>query len=879
MHAPLVLTPAPGRPAHRRPLAGDWALLETPAGAVASPAALAGRGPWLQAQVPGTVAQALQAAGQWQPAAPRPLHDHDYWYRVALSGAGAYRLRLHGLATVAEVWLDQARVLDAQNMFAAHEAELHLDGAHVLCICFRSLHRWLRGQRGPVRWKPRMITPSSLRLVRTTLLGHMPGWCPSVHTIGPWRGVDLLPLSADASPLLSARFDLQARLDTLEGGQARAQGDAGGDGAIRLRLRDVAMLPPAMPLMLCADGREVPLVAMEAGAAGIVYEGELRISRPRLWWPHTHGSPERYPVHLRLGEERIDCGQVGFRRIEIDRGVGGESSTGEAEDGDGFALRINGERIFCRGACWTSHDLAGHADTPAEVEKWLALAHRAGMNMVRVSGVTCYQGEAFFEACDALGLLVWQDFMFANFDYAGATDAAARPLAAQAAREVSEWLAAHRHHPSVAVLCGGSEAEQQAAMMGTPAQSWRQPLFDEIIPACVAAWHPDAVYVRNSPSGGAWPFQADSGVTHYYGVGAYQRSLDDARRANVRFSSECLAFSNVPCARTMADALPVPPVHDPRWKARVPRDAGSGWDFEDVRDFYLRALFRVDPARVRYEDSARYLELSRAVVSELMTDVFSEWRRAGSTCSGGLVWQLQDLLPGAGWGIVDALARPKSAWHALRQVWQPLQVLITDEGLNGIHLHLINESAAPRAVRLRLQCWRDGETVLLDVARELCLAPRSVCRIGGAELAGAFFDFTYAYRFGPRLHDVVCAALTDPGTGALLSQACYLPDRGADALEPPELAAELAREDGDWWLTVSTRRFARWVHIDDVAFHAEYDWFHLAPGSRRRVKLLPDEGAKGGGRGAGAAMPDPIPMGEVHALNARRAIAYCGPCA
>ena len=128
---------------------------------------------------------------------------------------------------------------------------------------------------------------------------------------------------------------------------------------------------------------------------------------------------------------------------------------------------------------------------------------------------------------------------------------------------------------------------------------------------------------------------------------------------------------------------------------------------------------------------------------------------------------------------------------------------------------------------------------------------------------------------------MVCAALVDPCDGALLSQACYLPDRSAAALEPPELTVGVARDDGDWWLTVSTRRFARWVHIDDIAFRAEHDWFHLAPGSQRRVKLLPDHGPKGGGRegaqGVGLAQADPIPMGEVHALNARRAIAYSAP--
>ena len=162
----------------------------------------------------------------------------------------------------------------------------------------------------------------------------------------------------------------------------------------------------------------------------------------------------------------------------------------------------------------------------------------------------------------------------------------------------------------------------------------------------------------------------------------------------------------MPCARTLAEHGLTQPLHDPRWKARVPRDAGAAWDFEDVRDYYLRELYEVDPPRLRYERPQRYLMLSRAVVAELMSSVFAEWRRAGSTCAGGLVWQLQDLLPGAGWGIVDACVRPKSAWHALRDVWQPLQVLLSDEGLNGLHVHLINEGPRARRVRLELRCPR-----------------------------------------------------------------------------------------------------------------------------------------------------------------------------
>jgi hypothetical protein len=117
---------------------------------------------------------------------------------------------------------------------------------------------------------------------------------------------------------------------------------------------------------------------------------------------------------------------------------------------------------------------------------------------------------------------------------------------------------------------------------------------------------------------------------------------------------------------------------------------------------------------------------------------------------GGIVWQLQDLRQGAGSGVIDALGTPKSAWHGLALVLLPITALITDEDLDGLAVHLINETAAPIYAHLELACLRDGATKVARAWKDVTLAARSTARIQASDLLGQFFDFTYAYRVGPR---------------------------------------------------------------------------------------------------------------------------------
>lgn len=798
------------------PLDAGWELAVTEPGAWTEPPALAGVGGWMAAPVPGTVEEALIAAGQLAPGTPSGLHDKDVWYRCAFAAEGPCTLHFEGLASHADVFLDGRLVLEARSMFRSHAVDIGARGRHELVIRFHALNPILATAKGPrQRWRPMMIQPGSLRLVRTTPLGHMPGWSPEVAITGLWQPATLV--RRGAGPRLD-RIALAARLD-------------GKEGILDVSVR-FADSPHAPVEVLCGGHAHTLHSDADGGQAG-------RMVLPGIapWWPHTHGEPALHAVALRIGTRIIQLGKVGFRSLGIDR----------ATDGQGFGLVVNGERIFCRGAAWMPVDPV--SPTKADPRPLLTLARDAGMNMIRISGTATPEGRAFHEACDALGILVWHDLPFANFDYPG-DDPAFR---SEVEAEVRALLGRLQGSPSLAVVCGGSEMAQQATMLGLrPAQA-TMPLFETVLPGLVADLAPQAAYVPHTPWGGPLPFVTNEGVTHYFGVGAYCRPLEDARRADVRFASECLAFANVPAPATLATENLTSPA-DPRWKDGVPRDAGASWDFEDVRDHYVRALYDVDPQALRSSDPERYLALGRAAPAELMEAVFAEWRRSGSQCGGGLVWFLNDMKAGAGWGVIDRLGYPKTVYHALRRAFGPVHLGITDEGLNGLGIHAVNETAVTRQLRLAVATYGEGPHPLSRAETEVSLAPRASRSWSSFALTGHFFDVSHAYRFGALAHDATLARLHDAETSAIIAEACHAVAGRACTPRDIGLSVTVGSTGEIPTLAITASRLARFVTIEDAWFRALDEGFSLAPGETRVVPLI---------RRTGQAAP----RGTVSALN------------
>ena len=805
-----------------RPLQGCWSIAAVKPGLARCPSDLDSLDlEWLSCDEPITAAAALRAAEKWDVERPRNLDADDWWYRCRFSISEAevpVHLHFQGLATIADVWMNGTLVLHSTSMFVAHTIEIdHLSRPENELVCrFHALDPLLADRKSRPRWRTALVLRQQLRHFRTTLLGRMATWWPPVAPVGPWRPI----LIAPASPVLVERTDFHAELD-------------GDTGVVRVQVV-VRPIDTAIKGVLRVGNVTAPTIARRLADGEVALDASVRISHAERWWPHTHGAQPLYPVQMSIdvGSDTvsIDLGRTGFRTLEVDRG----------HDGDGFGLTVNGVPVFSRGVCWTPLDLTRLGAAPADCRRALEQLRAAGMNMVRVPGTMVYESDDFHDLCDELGLLVWQDFMFANMDYPSPDDDPA--FARDVAIEVRQRLESLQGRPSLAVCCGNSEVEQQAAMMGVPRGQCKNALFTDVLPQLVASLAPGVAWLSSTPTGGACPFQADEGVTHYYGVGAYRRGLDDVRRSGVRFAAECLAFSNLPDERRANDAADRPrrgPLKGP--SLRVPRDAGAQWDFEQVRDHYVSELFGVDPATLRESDPARYRALGRVAVGEVMLRTFAEWRRPGSSCRGGLVWYARDFSPGAGWGIIDSSGRAKSGYWYFKRALARIALLAIDEGLNGLRLHAINETVGPLDAELVVALYREGCPYGSPASAMLTIPPRGFRSIHVDRMFDTFRDLTAAYGFGERGHDVVSATLQHRERGEVIASAHYLPyglpSTGDGRLQ---LSARAEPVHGGYALVLEADRFAHAVVLEVEGCVPDDNYLDLEPRRPKTVMLRAD---------------------------------------
>lgn len=844
-------------------LARGWRLCAMPAGQVVEPSALPVEADWQPLPDLMPVAAACAEAGR---VAPEGGFDSvDWWYQCRLpespplasrtgdAQSDAWRLAWPGLATLAEVWLDDVCLLHSDNQFLAGEVPLGPPtswAGRTLTLVFRSLDLALQTRRPRPSWKAPMVRNQQMRWLRASLFGRTPSWTPNVPLIGPTGPVSLLPPSG----LQVTHWRLQSDWLAPAGSEGSDDLSSPGVGVLHLQAQgraDVSGWQLSLRLRRGSEQHVHALPLVEAPDGQWHMSCDLTLEAVTPWWPHTHapqGQPALYEACLLWSRQEAGQGlppaltqelaPIGFRHVSLE--------TADADGRADFCLKVNGRPVFARGASMLPPDPLRFDLSEQAWREALQPYVDGGMNMLRLPGNIVYGSEAFYRGCDALGLMVWQEFMFSNMDYPGDDPA----FQAGVRREVEAMVPRLASHPSLTVLCGNSEVSQQALMYAAPRGRWAPALFHELMPAWLREWGLSVPYWPSSVHGGSFPCRADVGTTSYYGVGVFLRPLEDARRSGLRFATECLAFSNEPM--------------EPVANGWVPNDPAITGNFAEVRDHYLREMFKVDSQALAAQAPQRYLDMNRVASAEVMAAAFEEWRRDSSACRGALIWFGRDVQPGAGFGILDHAGHPKAPYHTLRRALQPRALSFSDEGCNGLFLHAINETHEHLTGHVSLTLYRaDGQRA--DAGQlPLTAKPWSCTTLPLEDAFEWFIDLSWAYRFGPPVAHVMSARWLS-ADGQLLAEHIGLP-AGRDLPLQEDLGWQVSllphAETSDTagvgpqavTLQLQAQRFAQSVLVDAPGWVADDQAFHVLPGEPRAVTLR-------------AAVPAPARVIEVRALN------------
>jgi beta-mannosidase len=688
-----------------------WQLAEAPEGldGPALAAAVAADA-WLPAAVPGTAHGALLAAGRipdpfygCNEAEVRWVAERRWVWRLEFDAgelAAHEDLVFEGLDTYCRVWLNGEPLLATDNMFVPHRVPVRerlKPGRNELLLCFEPPLAQARAVE-VVHGKRALWNGDSARLHARKAQYHFGwDWGPELLVSGPWRAVRRHGWSARVAELACrSQVDLAARRAALQV-SADVVGDLTGLRCV------VELLDP--------DGRIVTSHELPAGAVEVA----LDVPDARLWWPRGLGEQPLYTlrVQVRAGDRLVaEAGRrIGLRTLRL------VQAPVEGEAGSSFHFEVNGQDLFAGGANWIPDDNLLERISPARYRERVGQAAAANMNMLRIWGGGIYEHEAFYEACDELGLLVWQDFMFACGLYPAnaAFQASVRAEAEAAVRRL-------RHHACLALWCGNNEDYMLAesaglAGPGVPADRFEaRVIYEQLLPEVCATLDPDRPYWPGSPftpGDGARSSDATVGDRHSWEVW-HQQMLPYQRYGDVqaRFVSE-FGMQSHPSLALLESVLPpaerFPESRTMQWHNKAGSAAGP--DGHRRLSVYQADNLRAAPTLAGHVYATQFVQAEAMRVA--YQDFRRRWQRPGARAVGGaLVWQLNDCWPVTSWALIDAAGTVKPAWHAVRRALATVAVAVRLE--TGLaRLAVMNGGTAPRPLRLVLRVFTlDGRLLV-----------------------------------------------------------------------------------------------------------------------------------------------------------------------
>lgn len=587
-------------------------------------------------------------------------------------------LRFKGIDTVSEIYFNDEKIGTTENMHRTYEfdvTELLRDGANNIRVVISSPIEYIRSRNEK---KPLWGVSSTMEGYPHIRKAHyMFGWDwgPQLPDMGIWRPVELVGVFGGRIESVyvrqkhksnSVRLKFEAALADISSPKLRAEAE-----------------------ITAPDGSKSTIYAVINDKTA---KAECVIANPSLWNVRGYGKQNLYMVNFLLydGDEAVDQKEfnIGLRTIEVLRDTD--------DNGESFCFAVNGTKIFAMGANYIPEDNIIARCSPQRTKELLKSCAAANYNMIRVWGGGFYPDDYFYDMCDKLGFLVWQDMMFACSVYDGGSIS----FCANVRYELVDNIKRARNHACLGMWCGNNEIESAWQYWGLPEDEDLRKgylrMFETLAPKAVSQYDPQTFYWPSSPSSGGGFNDSGAmhkGDTHYWDVWHGLKPFDEYKKHLFRFCSE-FGFESLPCMKTIRtfaeekDHNLMGEVMEAHHKC----DAGS-----EKLLYYIAQMVHYP---YTFEDLVYASQLVQADAVRLCVE---QMRRHRGTCMGSLYWQVNDSNPAISWSSIDYFGRWKALHYYAKRFYAPLLCSIDDSDKKKLVINVSNENTKEFSGQIK---WR-----------------------------------------------------------------------------------------------------------------------------------------------------------------------------